>query len=111
MHHALRPLPARDTRGKDRGERKANKSAPPLPNSLLHRMEERERSKSLMWPCNSDGTPTSQSRLFHPRSAEHLRRQLLLQLPVLPYAGGIRVRQSREPVIGRVEWLSLRLLL
>jgi hypothetical protein len=54
LHQALHPLPARNERGGPRrGE--TNKNAPPLPSPLLHPMEERERSRSLMSPCGRSG--------------------------------------------------------
>src|SRR5712692_3848261 len=46
------PAPPREERvgrGPRRGE--TNKKAPPLPSPLLHPMEERETSRSLMQPC------------------------------------------------------------
>src|SRR5688500_4081060 len=43
------PREERVGRGPRRGE--TNKYAPPLPNPLLHPMEEREKSGSLMQPC------------------------------------------------------------
>src|SRR5260370_11683840 len=49
LHQALNPLPARNEGGGPRrGE--TNKNAPPLPSPLLHPMEEREKSRSLMQP-------------------------------------------------------------
>src|SRR6266581_2503089 len=43
------PREERVGRGPRRGE--TNKNAPPLPSPLLHPMEEREKSRSLMQPC------------------------------------------------------------
>src|SRR6266542_88300 len=43
------PCEERAGRGPRRGE--TNKNAPPLPSPLLHPMEEREKSRSLMQPC------------------------------------------------------------
>src|SRR5262249_37734827 len=51
LHQALHPLPARNEWGEDSGEGKTNVNAPPLPNPLLHPMEEREKSVNLMQPC------------------------------------------------------------
>src|SRR6266478_7904855 len=47
------PREERAGRGPRRGE--TNKNAPPLPSPLLHPMEEREKSRSLMQPCLEDG--------------------------------------------------------
>src|SRR5258708_18132653 len=43
------PREERAGRGPRRGE--TNKNAPPLPSPLLHPMEEREKSRTLMQPC------------------------------------------------------------
>src|SRR2546425_12745676 len=43
------PREERVGRGPRRGE--TNKNAPPLPSPLLHPVEEREKSRSLMQPC------------------------------------------------------------
>ena len=54
---ASHPLcPAKDW-GEDRGE--TNKNGPPLPSPLLHRMEEREKSRSLTRPDGTPGLPAS----------------------------------------------------
>src|SRR5712691_11538649 len=45
------PREERVGRGPRRGE--TNKNAPPLPTPLLHPMEEREKSRSLMQPCRN----------------------------------------------------------
>src|SRR6267143_1040716 len=47
------PREERVGRGPRRGE--TNKNAPPLPGPLLHPMEEREKSRSLMQPWASGG--------------------------------------------------------
>src|SRR5713226_147470 len=47
------PREERVGRGPRRGE--TNKNAPPLPDPLLHPMEEREKSRSLMQPCARGG--------------------------------------------------------
>src|SRR5207245_3846192 len=49
------PREERVGRGPRRGE--TNKNAPPLPSPLLHPMEEREKSGSLMQPWDTDETP------------------------------------------------------
>jgi len=56
------PREERAGRGPRRGE--TNKNAPPLPSPLLHPMEEREKSRSLMQPCqdgDSWNSPACQS--------------------------------------------------
>src|SRR6266849_6196238 len=50
LHQALHPPPARNEWGEDRGEGKPIKTHL-LPSPLLHPMEEREKSRSLMQPC------------------------------------------------------------
>src|SRR2546427_2007802 len=54
------PREERVGRGPRRGE--TNKNAPPLPSPLLHPMEEREKSRSLMQPCQDGGAWNSPLR-------------------------------------------------
>src|SRR5713101_6343480 len=59
MHRAASSSPSspreeRVGRGPRRGE--TNKNAPPLPSPLLHPMEEREKSRSLMQPWGNAGS-------------------------------------------------------
>ena len=83
MHRAassspFSPREERVGRGPSRGE--INKNAPPLPSPLLHPMEEREKSRSLMQPwimqrLDSAGeSPTGATEAFALRTAGVLAR-------------------------------------
>src|SRR5260370_20733252 len=61
LDQALHPLSAKNEGGGPRrGE--TNKNAPPLPSPLLHPMEEREKSRSLMQPCRAASFASLSSR-------------------------------------------------
>src|SRR6185369_3309684 len=100
LHQAHHPLPARNERGEDRGEGKPIRTLLLSPCPLLHPMEEREKSRSLMQPvANPPFSSLPKTCLKVDRSAVDRERRFAEGLP----QGWMRVAAAGEIFAARPE--------